>query len=106
MEDFNDSFGSGFKSQGLYLIFYLQRKVFYHVEDINMYFWCIAEFQAPNATVSQIIAKFVASITGRLREWWINLREYKQRQVAQCNTLEDFFTIVHNEFLGSTTHYK
>ena len=70
-----------------------------------MYSWCIAEFQAPNATISQIIAKFVARITRRLREWWINLGEYKQRQAAQCNTLEDFFTIVHNEFLGSTTHY-
>ena len=31
--------------------------------------------------------------------------EDRQRQAAQCNTLEDFFTIVHNEFLGSTTHY-
>ena len=70
-----------------------------------MYSWYIAELQAPNATVSQIIAKFVARITGRLREWWINLGEYKQRQLAQCNTLEDFFTIVHNEFLGSVTHY-
>ena len=70
-----------------------------------MYSWCIAEFQAPNATISQIIAKFVARITGRLREWCINLGEYRQRQAAQCNTLEDFFTIVQNEFLGSATHY-
>ena len=31
--------------------------------------------------------------------------EYRQRQAAQSNTLEDFFTIVHNEFLGSVTHY-
>ena len=53
----------------------------------------------------QIIAKFVARITGRLREWWINLGEYRQRQAAQSNTLEDFFTIVHNEFLGSAAHY-
>ena len=70
-----------------------------------MYSWCIAKLQAPNATVPQIIAKFVARITGRLREWWINLGEYRQRQAAQCNMLEDFFTIVHNEFLGSVTHY-
>ena len=70
-----------------------------------MYSWCIAELQAPNATVPQIIAKFVARITGRLREWWINLGEYRQRQAAQSNTLEDFFTIVHNEFLGSAAHY-
>ena len=53
----------------------------------------------------QIIAKFVARITRRLRDWWINLGEYRQRQAAQSNTLEDFFTVVHNEFLGSTTHY-
>ena len=59
----------------------------------------------PQMPLSQIIAKFVARITGRLREWWINLGEYRQRQAAQCNTLEDFFTIVHNEFLGSVTHY-
>ena len=47
----------------------------------------------------------MARITGRLREWWISLREYRQRQATQCNMLEDFFTIVHNEFLGSVTHY-
>ena len=63
----------------------------WHYEIFSMYSWCIAKLQAPNATVSQIIAKFVARITGRLREWWINLGEYRQRQAAQCNTLEDFF---------------
>ena len=41
----------------------------WHDEIFSMYSWCIAELQAPNATVSQIIAKFVARITGRLREW-------------------------------------
>ena len=40
----------------------------WHDEIFNMYSWCIAELQAPNATMSQIIAKFVARITGRLRE--------------------------------------
>ena len=70
-----------------------------------MYSWGIAELQAPSAIVAQIIAKFVAKITERLREWWINLGEYIQRHAAQCNMLEDFFTIVHNEFLGSVTHY-
>ena len=47
-----------------------------------MYSWCIAEFQASNTIVSQIIAKFVARIMGRLQEWWINLGEYRQRQAA------------------------
>ena len=49
----------------------------WHDEFFNMYSWCIAELQTPNATVSKIIAKFVARITGRLREWWINLGEYR-----------------------------
>ena len=76
----------------------------WHNEIFNMYSRCIAELQAPNATVPQIIAKFVTRIIGRLREWSINLGEYRQRQATQSNTLEDFFTIVHNEFLGSVTH--
>ena len=41
----------------------------WHDKIFNMYSWCIVELQALNATVSQIIAKFVARITGRLREW-------------------------------------
>ena len=77
----------------------------WHDEIFSMYSWCITELQAPNATVTLIITKFMARIIGRLREWWINLGEYRQRQAAQCNTLEDFFTIVHNKFLGSVTHY-
>ncbi|KAL4628338.1 hypothetical protein ACB092_05G230500 [Castanea dentata] len=77
----------------------------WHEEIFNMYSWCTAELQAPNNTVAQIIAKFVARLTGRVRQWWINLGEYRQRQAAQSNTLEDFFTILHNEFLGSLTHY-
>ena len=70
-----------------------------------MFSWCIAELQAPNSIVAQVIAKFVARLTGRIREWWINLGEFWQRQAAQCQTLEDFFTILHNEFLGLLVHF-
>ena len=38
----------------------------WHDEFFNLYSWCIVEFQAPNAIVSQIITKFVARIIGRL----------------------------------------
>ena len=72
----------------------------WHDEIFSLYSWCIAELQAPNATVSQIIAKFVVRITGRLREWWINLEEYRQRQAAQCNTLEDFSQLSIMNFLA------
>ena len=34
MEDADDSFGSSFKGQGFYLVFYFKGKVFYHVKDI------------------------------------------------------------------------
>ena len=34
MEDFNNSFGFGFKGQGLDLVFYFWGKVFYHIKDI------------------------------------------------------------------------
>ena len=70
-----------------------------------MYSWCIAELQVPNSTVAHVIAKFVARIIERIREWWINLGEFRQRQAAQTKMLEDFLTILHNEFLGSLTHY-
>ena len=49
----------------------------WHEEIFNMYSWCIAELQAPNTTMALVIAKFVARVTGRLREWWINLGEYR-----------------------------
>ena len=38
----------------------------WHDEFFNLYSWCIVEFQAPNAIVSQIITKFFARIIGRL----------------------------------------
>ena len=77
----------------------------WHDEIFNMYSWCTAELQAPNSIVALVIAKFVARITGRLREWWINLGEFRQRQATQCKTLEDFFTVINNEFFGSPTHH-
>ena len=70
-----------------------------------MYLWCTIELHVPNSTIAQVIAKFVARLTGRLREWWISLGEFWQRHAAHSQTLEDFFTIIHNEFLGAPTHY-
>ena len=40
----------------------------WHDEIFNMYSWCVAKLEALNATVAQIIAKFVARITKRLRQ--------------------------------------
>ena len=70
-----------------------------------MFSWCTVELQTPNSIVAQVISKFISRLIGRIREWWINLGEFQQRQVAQSQTLEDFFKILHNEFLGSPAHY-
>ena len=40
----------------------------WHDEIFIMYSWCTVELQALNSTVAQVIAKFVARLTGRLRE--------------------------------------
>ena len=51
----------------------------WHDEFFNIFSWCTAELQAPNSTVAQVIAKFVARLTRRIREWWINLGEFRKR---------------------------
>ena len=40
----------------------------WHDEIFNMYSWCITKLQAPNSTVAYVIAKFVARLTGRIRD--------------------------------------
>ena len=77
----------------------------WHEKFFDMYSWCTAELHVPNSTVAQVIAKFIARLTRRLREWWISLGEFRQRHAAQSQTLEDFFTIIHNEFLGAPTNH-
>ena len=77
----------------------------WHEKFFDMYSQCIAELYVPNSTDAQVIAKFIARLTGRIREWWISLREFRQRRATQSQKLEDFFTIIHNEFLGAPTHY-
>ena len=51
----------------------------WHDEIFNMYSWCIAKLQAPNSSIAQVIVKSVARLTRRLREWWINLGEFRRR---------------------------
>ena len=44
MEDFDDFFGSSFKGQGFYLVFYFGGKAFYHIEqngELNITNWLI-----------------------------------------------------------------
>jgi len=62
----------------------------WHEEFFNMFSWCTVELQTPNSTVAQVFAKFIARLIGRIRDWWIDLGEFQQRQVTQSQTLEDF----------------
>ena len=77
----------------------------WHENFFDMYSWCTAELHVLNSTIAEVIAKFITRLTGRIREWWISVGEFRQRYAAQSQTLEDFFTIIHNEFLGAPTHY-
>ena len=77
----------------------------WHEKFFDMHSWCIAELHVLNSIVAQVIAKFIARLTGRIRELWISLGEFWQRHAAQSQTLEDFFTIIHNEFPRALTHY-
>ena len=77
----------------------------WHENFFDMYSWCTAELHVLNSTIAEVIAKFITRLTGRIREWWISVGEFRQRYATQSQTLEDFFTIIHNEFLGAPTHY-
>ena len=77
----------------------------WHERFFDMYSWCTTELHVPNSIVTQVIAKFIARLIGRLREWWISIEEFGQRHTAHSQTLEDLFTVIHNEFLGAPTHY-
>ena len=74
----------------------------WHEKFFYTYSCRTTELHVPNSIVAQVIAKFIARLIGRLREWWISLGEFRQRHAAHSQTLEDFFTIIHNEFLGGT----
>ena len=48
----------------------------WHEKFFDMYSWFTTELHIPNSTIAQEIAKFVARLIGRLREWWISLGEF------------------------------
>ena len=64
----------------------------WHEKFFDIYSWCTIELHVPNSTVAQVIAKFIARLTRRIREWWISLGKFRQRHAAKSQTLEDFFT--------------
>ena len=77
----------------------------WHESFFDMYSWCTIELQTLNSIIAQVIAMFIARLKGRIREWSIALGEFRQRHTVQSQSLEEFFTIFHNEFLGEATHY-
>ena len=64
----------------------------WHEKFFDIYSWCTIELHVPNSTVAQVIAKFIARLTRRIREWWISLGKFRQRHATKSQTLEDFFT--------------
>jgi hypothetical protein len=68
--------------------------------------WCTAAMLSPNATLSIVITKCTAKFLGRLRQWYMALGEYRQLQLKQLPTLDQFISVLHTEFLGDHDNTK
>lgn len=44
-------------------------------------------------------------LLGRLKDWWINLGEYRQLQALQSVNIKTFLTHIHNEFVGAQFYH-
>lgn len=66
--------------------------------------WIDTEMKLPEAQLRPTVVKFTSRLAGRLREWWINLGEYRQLQILQSPSIESFVLILHTEFLGAVSH--
>ena len=64
----------------------------WHEKFFDIYSWCTIELHVLNSAIAQVIAKFNARLTRRIREWWISLGKFCQRHATKSQTLEDFFT--------------
>lgn len=53
----------------------------------------------PVAQLQNSFVKFASRLSGRLKEWWINLGAYRQLQALQSTSVDAFMTLIHTEFL-------
>ncbi|KAJ0096050.1 hypothetical protein Patl1_15626 [Pistacia atlantica] len=64
----------------------------------------INQFQQrlPNATLLGVLEAVIACFMGILKQWWNNLGAYRQQQVVDVQTLDQFIGFLLKEFVGET----
>ncbi|PWA40491.1 zinc finger, CCHC-type [Artemisia annua] len=67
--------------------------------SIEMLTWCTVKMQY--YSIDTVIKRFVTRLQGRLRDWYQSLGEYRQLQLQQSNSPEEFIGIIYSEFIGS-----
>lgn len=67
--------------------------------SIEMLTWFTTEMQY--YSIDTVIKRFVTRLQGRLRDWYQSLGEYRQLQLQQANSPEEFIGIIYSEFIGS-----
>ncbi|KAJ0106217.1 hypothetical protein Patl1_18553 [Pistacia atlantica] len=60
------------------------------------------ELIKPNATLLAVFEAIVARFMGILKQWWNNLGPYRQRQVIEVQSPEQFIGFILKEFIGDS----
>uniref|UniRef100_A0A251TWY6 Putative zinc finger, CCHC-type n=1 Tax=Helianthus annuus TaxID=4232 RepID=A0A251TWY6_HELAN len=67
--------------------------------SIEMLTWCTAELQY--YSIDMVIKRFLARCQGRLRDWYVSLGEYRQTNILNSKTPEEFINNIYYEFIGN-----
>ncbi|KAJ0888866.1 putative viral movement protein [Helianthus annuus] len=67
--------------------------------SIEMLTWCTAELQY--YSIDMVIKRFLARCQGRLRDWYVSLGEYRQTNILNSKTPEEFINNIFYEFIGN-----
>ncbi|KAJ9547117.1 hypothetical protein OSB04_019660 [Centaurea solstitialis] len=67
--------------------------------SMEMLTWCTAELQ--HYDIEMVVKRFLTRIQGRLRDWYMSLREYRQMQLLQSPSPEALLHTIYAEFIGN-----
>lgn len=67
--------------------------------------WAQVQLQKPLATHTSVIAQLPPRLLGRLKDWWVNLGEYRQMQALQSVNIDTFLALIHHEFIGAQFYH-
>ncbi|ESQ50196.1 hypothetical protein EUTSA_v10002230mg [Eutrema salsugineum] len=62
--------------------------------------WLTEQLLNPRATLPTVIDKLISHFHGRLRQWWISLRDYRPLQIRQSQSVDTVMGHIHNKFLA------